>query len=152
MKLRFVWVGRTKNTNLAEMVRDYAARSRHFLPVEIIELKESRASGTRQIEVEGERILASLRRPDVVVALDANGTMWTSSQLADFLGRHMCRNPNNLAFVVGGYAGLADSVRDRAGQAWSLSPLTLTHELARVVVLEQVYRALSLIHNFPYPR
>ena len=73
-------------------------------------------------------------------------------QLAKFVQQHMTSDPRRLTFVIGGYEGLADSVKSRADVQWSLSSLTFTHDLTRVVLLEQLYRALSIIHNLPYSK
>ena len=89
---------------------------------------------------------------DRVVILDPKGKSWTSDQLAKFIQQHMTSDPRRLTFVIGDYAGLPADIKKRADVQWSLSSLTLTHELARVLLLEQLYRALSIIHNFPYAR
>jgi len=139
MKLRAVWVGKTKNTHIAKLCDDYAARIRHFLPLEIADVKE-------------EKLLSVLDASDRVVILDPKGKSWTSEQLAKFVQQHMTSDPRRLTFVIGDYAGLHAEIKKRADVQWSLSSLTFTHELARVLLLEQLYRALSIIHNFPYSR
>ena len=139
MKLRIVWVGKTKNPHITKLSTDYAARIKHFLPLEIAEVKE-------------QKILSSLDGPDRVVVLDPKGKSWTSEQLAEFLQQHMTSDPRRLTFAIGDFAGLSPEVKDRADIQWSLSPLTFTHELARVLLLEQLYRALSIIHNLPYSK
>ena len=139
MKLRAVWVGKTKNTHIAKLCDDYAARIRHFLPLEIADVKE-------------QKLLSVLDASDRVVILDPKGKSWTSEQLAKFVQQHMTSDPRRLTFVIGDYAGLHAEIKKRADVQWSLSSLTFTHELARVLLLEQLYRALSIIHNFPYSR
>jgi 23S rRNA (pseudouridine1915-N3)-methyltransferase len=139
MKLRAVWVGKTKNAHLAKLCDDYAARLRHFLPLDIAEVKE-------------QKLASALDASDRVVILDPKGKSWTSEQVAKFIQQHMTSDPRRLTFVIGDYAGLPAEIKKRADVQWSLSPLTLTHELARVLLLEQLYRALSIIHNFPYSK
>ena len=139
MKLRAVWVGKTKNTHIAKLCDDYAARIRHFLPLEIADVKE-------------QKLLSVLDASDRVVILDPKGKSWTSEQLAKFVQQHMTSDPRRLTFVIGDYAGLPAEIKKRADVQWSLSSLTFTHELARVLLLEQLYRALSIIHNLPYAR
>jgi 23S rRNA (pseudouridine1915-N3)-methyltransferase len=148
MKLRVLWVGKTKNPQIAKLCADYASRIEHFLPLNIVEVKEPK-SGMR---AEAEKILAALAESDRVVVLDPRGKAFTSEQFAKFVQQHMTSDPRRLTFVIGGYEGLADSVKSRADVQWSLSPLTFTHDLTRVVLLEQLYRALSIIHNLPYAR
>lgn len=139
MKLRVVWVGKTKNPHIAKLTADYADRIKHFLPLQIAEIKE-------------QMILSSLDTSDRVVVLDPKGKPWTSEQVAKFLQQHMTSDPRRLTFVIGDFAGLPPEVKKRAAVQWSLSPLTFTHELARVLVLEQIYRALAIIHHLPYSK
>jgi 23S rRNA (pseudouridine1915-N3)-methyltransferase len=139
MKLRVVWVGKTKNPQLAKLCEDFIRRIRHFLPLEIAAVKEA-------------RLLAALDAADRVVALDPNGKSWTSEQFASFIQQHMTSDPRRLTFVIGDYAGLSVEVKKRADLHWSLSPLTFTHDMTRMLLLEQIYRALSIIHNFPYSK
>ena len=139
MKLRVVWVGKTKNPQAARLCEDYAKRIKHFLPLEIAEVRE-------------QKILGSLDTSDRVVVLDPKGESWTSERFAKFIGHHMTADPRRLTFIIGDYGGLPADVKKRADLEWSLSPLTITHELARVFLLEQIYRALSIIHNFPYSK
>ena len=139
MKLRIVWVGKTKNPQQANLCEDYIGRIRHFLRLEIAEVKEA-------------KLLAELDSSDRVVALDPKGKSWTSEQFAKFVQQHMTSDPRSLTFVIGDFAGLPPEVKKRADVQWSLSPLTFTHDLTRVLLLEQIYRALSIIHNLPYSK
>ena len=126
---------------------DFSARIQRFLPVEIVELKDPKRASE-----EGIRILRALDSADRVVALDPRGETWDSEQFARFFARHMREDARRLTFVIGGFAGLAAEVKQRAEVLWSLSPLTFTHDLTRVLLLEQIYRALSIIHNHPYSK
>ena len=139
MKLRIVWVGKTKNPQQAKLCEDYIGRIRHFLRLEIAEVKEA-------------KLLAALDSSDRVVVLDPKGKSWTSEQFAKFVQQHMTTDPRSLTFVIGDFAGLPPEVKKRADVQWSLSSLTFTHDLTRVLLLEQIYRALSIIHNFPYSK
>ena len=147
MKVRIVWLGKTKDANLSRLIADYASRIEHFLKLEIVELKD-----LRRPEDESDRILASLDTSDRVIALDPRGKTWSSGEFAGFIGKHMREDPRRLTFVIGGPNGLSDSIKKRADVMWSLSPLTFTHDLTRVLILEQIYRAFSIIHNHPYAR
>lgn len=152
MKFRAVWIGKTKSTPLSEVSLDYISRIRHFLPLEITEVQEPKGDGARRIEAEGEKLLAALTSSDRVIVLDPKGKAWSSGEFAKFAGKHMSEDPRNLTFVIGGYAGMSEAVKSRADLLWSLSPLTFTHDLSRVILLEQLYRALSIIHNLPYSK
>lgn len=152
MKLRVVWIGKTKDPHLSELIQDYVARIRRFLPVEVTETREPRVEASKRLEAEAEKLLNVLDKSDRVVVLDPQGQAWTSVRFAGVVERHMREDPRNLTFVIGGFSGLADRVKARADVQWSLSSLTFTHDLARVLVLEQLYRALSIIHNHPYSK
>ena len=135
MKVRIVWIGRTKNPAMAKLCEDYVARIKHFLPLEIAELKELKVDAA-----------------DRIVALDPKGKSWTSEGFAKFLEQHMTSDPRRLTFMIGDYDGLPESIKKQADISWALSPLTFTHDLTRVLLLEQIYRALSIIKNFPYSK
>ena len=139
MKLRILWTGKTKNPQLATLCEDYAARIQHFLPLEIADVKEA-------------KLLAALDSSDRVVVLDPKGKSWTSEGLAKFVQQHMTTDSRRLTFIIGDYAGLPPDVKKRADVQWSLSPLTFTHDLTRVLLLEQLYRALTIIKNLPYSK
>ena len=148
MKLRVLWVGKTKNPHIAKLCAEYVERIEHFLPLSMVEVKEPKGG----MRAEAEKILAAVGDSDRVVVLDPKGKAWTSEQLAKFVQQHMTSDSRPLTFVIGGYEGLADSVKARADVQWSLSPLTFTHDLTRVVLLEQIYRALAIIHHLPYSK
>lgn len=153
MKLRIVWIGKTKDPGLARLTSELVERARRFVAVEIAELKDPKAKDSHhQLAQEEERLLAALDKDDRVIILDAAGTTWSSAQFASFLGKHLHSDPRRLTFVIGGYGGLGDRVRARAERTWSLSPLTFTHELARVLVAEQIYRGLCILNNHPYAK
>jgi 23S rRNA (pseudouridine1915-N3)-methyltransferase len=139
MKLRVVWVGKTKNPQLAKLCADYTERIRHFLRLEIAEVRDTKLSDT-------------IDDADRVVVLDPKGKTWTSDQFAKFVQQHMTSDARRLTFVIGDYDGLPPEIKKRADIQWSFSPLTFTHDLTRVLLLEQLYRALSIIHNFPYSK
>ena len=153
MKLRVVCLGKTRDPHLASLAKDFAARIGHSLAIEITELKDiKKGDGERRLQDEGARILGSLDASDRVILLDSSGPMWSSGQLAGFLGKHMSEDQRRLTFVIGGFGGTAESVRKRADHKWSLSPLTFTHDMTRVLVLEQLYRALAILNNHPYSK
>jgi 23S rRNA (pseudouridine1915-N3)-methyltransferase len=135
MKLRVVWIGKTKDPSMAKLCSDYTARIKHFLPIEIVEVKQPKFEPS-----------------DRLVALDPGGKSWTSEGFAKFLQQHMTSDPRRLTFIIGDYEGLSETVKGRADVLWSLSPLTFTHDLTRVLLLEQIYRALTIIKNLPYAR
>ena len=152
MKLRVLWIGKTKDGNLTRLIDDYAARIGRFLPLEIVEAKEPRVEEAKRVAAEGEKILGSIDASDRVVILDPGGKRFSTDQFAQLVAKHMREDPRRLSFVIGGFSGLSEPLKKRADVVWSLSPLTFTHDLCRVLVLEQIYRALAIIHNHPYSK
>ena len=132
---------------------EYAGRMPREARIELIALKPAArgAPVQRMLDAEGKRILAALPSDCIRVALDERGTLLSTMDLARRLARWR-EAGRDVAFMMGGADGLAESLRKSAHLAWSLSPLTLPHGLARVVLAEQLYRAVSILHNHPYHR
>jgi 23S rRNA (pseudouridine1915-N3)-methyltransferase len=153
MYLRLIWVGKTKNEHLRALSCDYLERLRRFVRSEVTELRESSARTEREgIEDEGKRIIGALRSDAFVVLLDVAGREWSSIELAGEIERWQSGSRKEIAFVIGGHNGVSKEVLERANLRWSLSRLTLTHEMARVVLAEQLYRAYTIIHGLPYQK
>jgi 23S rRNA (pseudouridine1915-N3)-methyltransferase len=149
VKLTFLSVGKDRSKLFAPGVAEYAGRLAHSAKVQLVELPESRAAGARAKDEEGEALLAKLGPRDVLVALDERGKALGSVEFAKWLGRQQ-DGARDVAFVIGGDEGLSDAVRARAGLVLSLSAMTLPHRLARLVLLEQVYRAFTILRGEPY--
>jgi len=149
VKLKVVSVGKDRSGLFSPGVLEYAGRLKHVAPVELVELKESARSGAQAKADEGERLLEAAGERAVLVALDERGKTLTSVELAQWLGRHLGTSPL-VSFVIGGDEGLADEVRAKAQLTLSLSKLTLPHRLARLVLLEQLYRAFTIVRGEPY--
>ena len=153
MKLRVVWIGKTRSKELSALIDDFLERLRRFVPAEIAEVRDPRSGDDkRQLAAEEERLLAALDSDDRVVVLDAAGQSWSSQQLAQFVSKHLGSDPRRLTFVIGGYGGMTEKVKARAERKWSLSPLTFTHEMTRLLVVEQLYRAMCILKNHPYSK
>lgn len=149
MKLTFLSVGKDRSGLFAPGVAEYAQRLGHVAKVALVELHESRASGVKAKEEEGAALLAKLSPRDVLVALDERGKALSSVDFAKWLGKQVDQG-RDVAFAVGGDEGLSDAVRAKAGLVLSLSAMTLPHRLARLVLLEQVYRAFTILRGEPY--
>ena len=154
MRLRLIWVGKTRNEHLRALAEDYLGRLSRFMRCEVTELRECAAADTRAcLEEEGKRILGALASDALAVLLDVGGeTLWSSGELAEQLAGWQNRSVKEVAFVIGGHMGASEEVKGRADVRWSLSPLTLTHEMARVVVAEQLYRAFTITRGLPYQK
>ena len=150
MRLAVIAVGRLKPGPFKALEQDYAARIRW--PLTIREVEERRRLPPAEMKArEGDLLLAALPRGAAVVALDAGGDAVASDRLAVLLGTWRDRDAE-VAFVIGGAEGLADPVRNRADRVLSLGPMTWPHFLARVMLLEQIYRAQQILAGHPYHR
>lgn len=154
MKIRVFFVGRTVESYLQKGVSVYSERLVHYVPFELVEipdLKQTASLSESQIkEREGELLLKSLKPSDHLVLLDERGKMFTSRDWARDLEQKGVRLAKDLVFVVGGPYGFSQQVYDRADEKVSLSPMTFSHQLVRVVFLEQLYRAYTIIKGEPY--
>ena len=152
MRCRIIWPGKTKDARLRALIEDYSGRLSHFVRCEVTELRESGRVDKTGIDKETKRISDGLRPGAVTVLLDPEGAEWTSQQLADQVRSWETNGIKEVAFVVGGPSGVAPELVARADKRWSLSRLTLTHEMARVLLLEQLYRAYTIVHGLPYQK
>jgi 23S rRNA (pseudouridine1915-N3)-methyltransferase len=150
MRIAVLAVGRLRPA-FREACDEYLARLRRYDEVVERELKEAAAAkpAVDRVKDEGRRLLAAVPDGGTVVVLDRRGTAWTSEALARQVERWRV-GARRLALVIGGSDGLDPELLDRADHRWSLGPLTLPHELARVVVLEQWYRAGTILRGEPY--
>jgi len=137
---------------LRALIEDYSGRLSHFVRCEVTELKESGRVDKTGIDKETRRISDGLRPGAVTVLLDPDGAEWTSQQLADQVRSWETNGIKEVAFVVGGPYGVAPELVARVDKRWSLSRLTLTHEMARVVLTEQLYRAYTIARGLPYQK
>jgi 23S rRNA (pseudouridine1915-N3)-methyltransferase len=152
MRVFLVAVGKLRPT-LRELCDDYLRRLGRHLTVEEREVREAGRAGSalRQRDDEGRRLLEAIPPNAEVVLLDIGGGGWSSEDLARRLdGWRLAAR--DLAFVLGGAEGVSDAVRARATSRWSLGAMTLPHELARVIVVEQLYRAGTILRGEPYHR
>lgn len=153
MRMRFIWIGKTRDARLRALVDDYLARLGRFVRYEITELRESLASDNRAgIEDDGKRIIGALHSDAVSIVLDVNGRELSSQELAAEIEKWQSNGVKQIDFVIGGANGVSAGALKRAKHKWSLSRFTLTHEMARVVLAEQLYRAYTIINGLPYQK
>ncbi len=142
MKIRLVMLGKTRRAEVRTLLDDYLARIRHHAEVEAVELRDASAAVRKH----------KFDAAATVVVLDATGRPFTSEEFARWLGERRDRGTRELVFLCGDAAGFPDALRRRATAKLSLSSLTLSHELARVVLAEQLYRAFAILSGSPYPK
>lgn len=153
MKLTLLVVGRVRGP-MAAPIEEYEQRIRHYFGFEVVEVKEEPASRGRTAEqvmaAEGERLLARVPGGAEVVALHRTGRGWSSEQLARHLETLGVSAHPGMALIIGGAFGLSPQVLERSNRRLSLSAMTLPHELARLVIAEQLYRAGTILRGEPY--
>lgn len=152
-KIKFIVVGGTRSTFLKEGELHYLERLRRYAPTDWIEVKPQKVTKGRSrddiLRVEGQAIAGKWTPDDHVIALDSRGREYESEGLAAFI-EQLYQHPKRICFVIGGPLGLAKEVLEAAAQRLSLSRLTLTHEMSRLVLLEQLYRAHTIIRGEKY--
>lgn len=153
MKVALVVVGRLRGV-LTAAVEEFELRAKRYFPLEVVEVREEPASRGRSVaqvmEEEGKRLLARVPPGAEVVALDRRGALWDSVRLARHLEELAVRSSPGVAFLVGGAYGLSAEVLGRANHLLSLSAFTFPHDLARLVIAEQLYRAGTILRGEPY--
>ena len=152
MRLRFIWTGKTRDVRLRSLIEEYLKRLGHFVRCEITELREAAGSDQSGIDKDSRRISDALHAGSVTVLLDPEGIEWTSPQLAEEVRRWNGNGTKEVTFIIGGPQGVSRELAAAADKRWSLSRLTFTHELARALVLEQLYRAYTIVHGLPYQK
>lgn len=155
MRLRIITVGSRQPDWVDEAVADYLKRFRAPWRVDLVEVEAVARSTGRSFEAalerEGERVLDALRDRERIVLLDETGKSLSTRDLATRLAQ-LAESSADIALLIGGADGHAAAVRQRAAESWSLSKMTLPHGLARVMLVEQLYRAYSLSQGHPYHR
>jgi len=157
MQVRLIAVGKIKERFLTEGIAEYEKRLVPYLKLSIVEIPEERrgvhanaGEEAQAVEREGERILAAIPDGAFVVALDVRGKELSSEQLAAKLHDWQMAGVSPVVFVIGGDLGISGPVLSRAGLRLSLSPMTFTHQMVRMIILEQIYRACRINSGEPY--
>jgi 23S rRNA (pseudouridine1915-N3)-methyltransferase len=142
MKIRIVVLGKTRRAECRAMIEDYLARIKHYAEVELSELREESVELKRMTFAPGATI----------VLLDAAGKQYTSVEFARWLGAQRDRSVREIVFLCGGAEGFPGTLRKQATTKLALASLTMPHELARVVLTEQIYRGFAILAGHPYPK
>lgn len=142
MRLQLLMIGKTRRPEMCAIIEDYVNRIRRSCPVEILEVRDAEAA-LKKLEAD---------RAATAILLDAGGRTIDSNALARWLGDLRDRGTRQVIFICGNAGGFPESLRERVTQKLSLSAMTLSHELARVVLAEQLYRAFAILSGSPYPK
>ncbi len=153
MKIKILWVGKTKKKELASLIDDYKKRIITLCPFEIIEIHEEKnypkLPEKDALGREGKKIVEKMGEKSAFITLDDKGKSLTSLELAKKISE-WATSHREIIFLVGSHYGLAKPIREKAIFSFSLSRMTFTHEMARLILLEQIFRALTIIRNIPY--
>lgn len=155
MKLELVAVGKIRSAEYRALTDDYLARLARYMPVEEIEVRESRLVNqdlSKALQEEADAMRAGSAQGTIRVALDERGRQLSSRELAGWLQDWMVSGTRYVSFYIGSANGLDPTFRKESQRRLSLSKMTLPHEMARVVLAEQLYRAMSIIRGEPYHR
>lgn len=157
MQIRIIAVGKIKEKYLREGIQDYKQRLSKYAKVDIIELTDEKtpdgaspATEENIRQIEGKRILDQIRVDEHCLVLDIAGTSLSSTDLADRLDSLATYGKSKLAIIIGGSLGLSDEILARADERISFSAMTFPHQLMRLILLEQIYRAYKINRNEPY--
>ena len=157
MQVTILSVGKIKERFYTDAIQEYMKRMSRYAKVDIIEVSDEktpdRASEAEEIEIkrkEGERLLSKMKESMYVIALDLSGSEYDSLTFADHLADCMLKGKSHIAFVIGGSLGLHSDVLARADEKLSFSKFTFPHQLMRVILLEQLYRANRIMNHEPY--
>ncbi|MBT2161037.1 23S rRNA (pseudouridine(1915)-N(3))-methyltransferase RlmH [Zobellia barbeyronii] len=154
MTVKLIAIGKTDSKALLQLISEYENRLKHYIKFEleiIPDIKNTKnLSEAQQKEKEGELILKNLSNTDVLVLLDENGKQFSSVDFSGYLQKKMNAGLKQLVFVIGGPYGFSTDVYNKAQGKISLSKMTFSHQMVRLFVVEQVYRAFTILRNEPY--
>ena len=152
MLIRFIWPGKTKDERLRSLLAEYLKRLARFVRCEVVEVRESARADPAAIKKESQAILEAIAPRSQMILLDLNGREWSSTELAEQMQRWEQDSIKEIAIVIGGPEGVSLEVGQRAQERWRLTRLTLTHEMARVIAAEQLYRAYTINRGMKYQK
>ena len=154
VKIRIIAVGKTKEDWITQAIRHYLKLLKRYAEVELVEIKTDKIITSLSIksvlEKEANKIRSLLKPSDLNVLLDVKGRCKSSEEFADFFENNLKRGYNEFTFLLGGPLGVAPKIRETCSLRLSLSPMTFTHEMSRVILLEQIYRAFSILQGSKY--
>ena len=157
MKIRIIAIGKIKEPYLKQGIDEYFKRIKPYSQIEIIEVNDEpvcdnphESEINKVKDVEGERVLKLLKPQDFLISLDLNKKQFTSPEFAKYLEDKFVQGGSNITFVIGGSYGLSDALKKRANDSFSLSNMTFLHQMTRLILLEQIYRAFKINRNETY--
>lgn len=157
MKIKVFAIGKIKEKYLKDGINEYLERIKPYSQIEIIEVNDEPIVDNphpseikKAIDTEGSRVLKLLKPNDYLIGLDLNKKEMTSPEFAEFLNKKFVSGGSNISFVIGGSYGLSDELKQRCNDSISLSKMTFLHQMTRLILLEQIYRAFKINRNETY--
>jgi 23S rRNA (pseudouridine1915-N3)-methyltransferase len=153
MKIKLLVVGKTSNSHLSSLINDYSKRINYYMKFEIIMINNVKLKKINPLElkkIEGNSLLKKINKKDLVFLLDEKGDSYSSIQFSKLIGGETITKSKDLIFVIGGAYGFSSDLYDRCNSKISFSKMTTSHQLIRLFVAEQLYRAFTIINNNPY--
>ncbi len=154
MKLTLIAIGKTDDRLISQLIDDYLKRVNFYIPVEMKTIsdikKGKKISEKEQIILEGESIRKCLQPSDYIVLLDDKGKQFSSVQFAKYIEKKMVSISKRMVFIIGGPYGLSEEIKKISNEKISLSKMTFTHQMVRLLFSEQLYRAMTILNNEPY--
>lgn len=157
MKIRIIAIGKIKEAYLKEGINEYLNRIKPYCNIEIMEVNDESISDnprdaeiTKVKDIEGERVLKLLKPNDYLIGLDLNKKQYTSPEFAKYIENKFVQGGSSITFVIGGSYGLSDALKARCNDSISLSKMTFLHQMTRLILLEQIYRAFKINRNETY--
>ena len=157
MKIRIYAIGKIKDAYLKMGIEEYLKKIKPYTDIEIIEVKDESISENphdseikKAIDIEGSRIIKLLKNNEYLIGLDLNKKEYTSPEFAKYINDKLELNGANISFVIGGSYGLSEELKNRCNDSISLSKMTFLHQMTRLILLEQIYRAFKINRNETY--
>ena len=157
MKIRILTIGKIKESYLKQGISEYLVRLKPYATIELLEVNDEPIVDNphpsdilKAINVEGDRLLKLIKPSEYVIALDLNKKEYTSPEFAKYMEDKMVMGGSSITFIIGGSYGLSESLKKRANDAISLSKMTFLHQMTRLILLEQIYRAFKINRNETY--
>ena len=153
MKIKMIYVGKSKKEYLKGSLQDFYVRIKKYISLEEIIIPDASGKGgdvKKRMISEGDSILDKIKDNEIVILMDEKGKRMTSRVFADYINEKMVYSRSNIVFVVGGAFGFSEAVKLRSNDSIRLSDMTFSHQLIRLIMAEQLYRAMSIINGHPY--
>tara|TARA_X000000368_G_scaffold416914_1_gene411925 strand:- start:1017 stop:1484 length:468 start_codon:yes stop_codon:yes gene_type:complete len=152
MKIKCIAIGKTKSQDFSSLIKSYLSKITHYINFEFIIINEIKSIKNKNIQKskEAESILKNIKADSHIILLDENGKELSSVFFSKFIQHHLNSSKKEIIFIIGGAYGFSDKLLKRANEKISLSKMTFSHQMVRIIFLEQLYRSFTILKNEPY--